>query len=284
MNRWPMKTFASLLLCLGVSAAASAQQRPLVTEDPETVGAGNILIESGFEWQNDIGYPASGLRGDRLRVPIIGVSFGFSSILELQIDGGFYDRLKIESRAPALLSPALDFDGETTADVEDFTVATKIRLVSEAAGRPSVGIRLATRLPTASTESGLGLDTMDFYMTGLIGKTVQSVRIVGNFGLGILSDPEFGSDPNHVLVYGASFARALHQGLEFVADINGRFNTRESENDNGLDSRAGVRTGMRFTRGSVRVDGGLLFGFTANDPDFGFTGGVTYVFRGFKLP
>ena len=286
MNRSPMKmkTCLALLLCLGVSAAASAQQRPLVTEDPETVGAGNILIESGFEWQNDVGYPATGLRGDLLRVPTVGVSFGFSSILELQIDGGFYDRLKVESRGPALLSPSLDFTGENTADIEDFIVATKIRLVSEAAGRPSLGIRLATKLPTSSTESGLGLDTMDFYMTGLVGKTVQSVRIVGNFGLGILSDPEFGSDPNHVLTYGASFARALQQGLEFVADINGRFNTRESENDNGLDSRSGVRAGIRFTHGSVRVDGGLLFGFTANDPDFGFTGGLTYVFRGFKLP
>ena len=67
---------------------------------------------------------------------------------------------------------------------------------------------------------------------------------LGNMGLGILSDPEVGSDPNHVLLYGVSFARALQQGLEFVADINGRFNTRESENDNGLDSRSNMRVGM----------------------------------------
>ncbi len=40
---------AILLLVLGLAAPAMAQQRPLVTEDPETVGAGNILIEGGFE-------------------------------------------------------------------------------------------------------------------------------------------------------------------------------------------------------------------------------------------
>lgn len=33
-----------LWLCLG-SALAEAQQRPLVTEDPETIGSGLVLIE-----------------------------------------------------------------------------------------------------------------------------------------------------------------------------------------------------------------------------------------------
>ena len=38
---------AALLCALFLPAAASAQQRPLVTEDPETVGAGRVLIEGG---------------------------------------------------------------------------------------------------------------------------------------------------------------------------------------------------------------------------------------------
>ena len=33
--------------------AAAAQQRPHVTEDPEPVGAGRILIESGFDYARD---------------------------------------------------------------------------------------------------------------------------------------------------------------------------------------------------------------------------------------
>ncbi len=277
-------TVGGLMLWLSLSTPVLAQQRPLVTEDPETVGAGNILLEGGFDWQQDVAYPAAGLRGDLLRVGTLGVSFGFSSILELQIDGGLYNRLTVSNREPAPLSPGLDFTGDRTTAIEDLVVATKIRLVSEAVGRPSVGVRLATKLPTASAESGLGLDTLDFHMTGLVGKTVQSVRIVGNFGLGILSDPVAPSDPNHVLLYGVSFARALQQGLEFVGEINGRLNTRDDDPPHGTDSRSGLRVGMRFTRATVRVDGGLLFGLTSRDPNFGFTGGVTYVFRGFKLP
>jgi hypothetical protein len=278
------KTLAAILLTLSTAATAAAQQRPLLTEDPETVGPGIILIEGGLDVQWDIFYPASGLDGDLLRVPTLGVSFGFSSILEVQVDGGFYQRLNITSIEPAPLSEKLQLTGDETTDVEDLFVATKIRLVSESTGRPGIGLRLATKLPIASNESGLGLDTMDFYASGLFGKTVQSVRIVGNLGIGLLSDPIEGDRQNDVITYGVSFARALAQGFEIVGDLNGRLNTRDARIPPGTESRATVRTGMRLTRGTVRIDGGLIFGLTSRDPSFGFTTGITWVFRGFTLP
>jgi hypothetical protein len=281
-----MKTsFACLLFLLVVATGtASAQQRPLLTEDPETVGAGNILLEGGFESQRDLVYPASGLEGDLIRFPTLGVSFGFSSILELQIDGGFYQRLAIDSIEPAPLSDKLDLDDDDTNDVEDVVVATKMRIVSEGAGRPSLGVRLATKLPIASNESGLGLDTMDFYITGLMAKTVRSTRVVGNFGIGILSDPIEGDRQNDVLTYGLSIARALGQGFEVVGEINGRLNTRDERIPPGTETRSGLRVGMRGTHAALRVDGGVMFGLTSRDPSFGFTIGLTYVFRGFTLP
>ena len=45
-----------------------------------------------------------------------------------------------------------------------------------------------------------------------------------------------------------------------------------------------ARVGARFTRGTVRVDGGLMIGMTSNDPSFGLTAGFTWVFRGFTVP
>jgi hypothetical protein len=276
--------WASLLLVVATAAPGAAQQRPLVTEDPETVGAGNVLLEGGFDAQREVFYPASGLTGNLLRLPTLGVSFGFSSILELQIDGGLYNRLNITSIEPAPLSDKLELSGDSTHDLEDLVVATKIRLVSETAGRPAFGIRLATKLPMAGNESGLGMDTMDFSLLGLVGKTVRSVRMVGNFGLGILSDPVEGDRQNDVIMYGFSVARAVVQGFEVVGDINGRFNTRNARVPPGTETRSTMRAGVRFTHAAVRVDGGLIFGLTSRDPSFGFTGGVTYVFRGFTLP
>ena len=110
--------FVVCVMTLGLATEAFAQQRPLVTEDPETVGAGNILIEGGFDYQSDLFYPTSGLTGDLLRLPTLGVSFGLSSIAELQIDGGFYNRLAVTDRQPAPLSGALSFTGDTTTDVQ----------------------------------------------------------------------------------------------------------------------------------------------------------------------
>lgn len=270
-----------VLLCAG---PALAQQRPLVTEDPETIGAGLVLIEGGFDQQRDVSYPASGLQGNLLRLPTLGVSFGISSIAELQIDGGLYNRLNVTSSEPAPLSPLMNFSGDRTHDVEDITIATKIRLLSETAGRPAFGLRFATRLPNASNESGLGLDTTDFYASVLLGKTVQSIRFVGNFGLGILPDPVDGNRQNDVLTYGASVARAVRQGLEVVGELNGRLDTRDGDPPVGTESRGAFRVGGRITKGTVRVDAGVIFGLTSRDPSIGFTAGATWVFKGFTIP
>jgi hypothetical protein len=280
-----MKRLIAIVFVLCVWAApASAQQRPLMTEDPETIGAGLVLLEGGFDQQRDVFYPASGLQGNLLRVPTLGVSFGISSIAELQIDGGLYSRLSITSREPAPLSNQLDFSGDSTSSVEDIVVATKIRLLSETPSRPAFGIRLATKLPNASNESGLGLDTTDFHVAGLVGKTVQSIRFVGNVGLGILGDPVRGDRQNDVLTYGASVARAVLQGLEIVGEINGRLDTREGDPPVGTESRGAMRIGGRFTRATVRVDAGLIFGMTSSDPSIGLTAGLTWVFKGFTIP
>lgn len=269
---------------VALAGMAGAQQRPLVTEDPETVGSGLILIEGGFDYQHGLTYPVSGLEGNLLRIPTLGVSFGVSSIAEIQIDGGLYNRLAVTSARPAPLSNQLDFTGENTSDIEDIVIGTKVRLVSETPGRPAIGLRFATKLPNASNESGLGLDTTDFFFSGLFGKTVQSIRIVGNVGLGILADPTRGDRQNDVLTYGVSLARAIHQGVEIVGEINGRADTREGEPPPGTESRANMRVGGRFTRGTVRVDGGIIVGMTSPDASIGFTAGLTWVFRGYKVP
>src|SRR5689334_3778014 len=278
------KAFVTAVLLTSLASVASAQQRPLVTEDPETIGAGLILLEGGFDVAQDVFYPASGLQGNLLRIPTLGLSFGISSIAELQLDGGFYNRLAIKSRRDAPLSDLLDFTGDSTHDVEDIVIGTKIRVLSETPGRPSIGLRFATKLPNASNESGLGLDTTDFYFSSLVGKTVRSIRFVGNAGLGILADPVDGNRQNDVFTYGVSIARAVQQGLELVGEVNGRLNTRSGEPPVGTESRGAMRLGGRFTRGTVRADVGLIFGMTSRDPSVGFTAGFTWVFKGFTVP
>jgi len=265
-------------------ALGAAQQRPLLTEDPESVGSGIVLLEAGFDYQRDQPFPVSGLSGHLRSLPRFGVSIGVSSIAEVQIDGVSYDTLNITDRTQAPLSRLLRVSGTSTSSWSDTVVGAKSRLLSEGAVRPSIALRFATKLPNAGNEEGIGLDTMDFYNTLLVGKTVRSLRVVGNVGLGILSDPTRGDRQNDVLVYGISFARAFAEGAEIVGEVNGRANTRRGDPPPGTDSSGYVRFGARFTRGLVRVDAALVAGLTPRDAGLGVTTGLTWVFRAFEVP
>ena len=274
----------SLLVLLALAAPAAAQQRPLVTEDPETVPAGNLLIEAGLDFLQDAKFPASGLSGNLWRVGTFGLSIGVSSIAEIQIDGGLRDTLSIKTTNPnAPLAGMLMITGLSTSDVEDGRIGAKIRFLSETPGRPAMAVRFFTRLPNAGNESGIGLDTTDFHFGLAIGKTVQSVRIVGNFGFAILGDPVRGDRQNDVLDYGASVARAVAPGVEVVGELNGRLNTRSGTPPIGTDSQSLMRLGSRFTRGPVRIDGALILGVTERDPSWGFSAGATWVFKAFTV-
>jgi hypothetical protein len=275
--------FASLILLLGAGSAV-AQQRPLLTEDPETIGAGRVLVEGGVEYDDDAVYPVSGLRGNLWRLPLVGVSIGVSSIAEVQIDQASFSRLSIASRIRAPLSDLVTATGSSTTDADDLIIGTKIRISGETSSRPAFGFRFATKLPNAGNESGLGLDTTDFFATVIAGKTTQSVRIVGNVGLGILGDPTNGNRQNDVLLYGVSFARAITNAAEVVGEVNGRANTRGAGPLPGTESRSIVRMGLRYTYGGLRGDAAVLLGATNNDPGVGFTAGVTYVFTAFQVP
>jgi len=272
------------LLVLVAATTARAQQRPLTTQDPETIGAGHVLVEAGFDYGLDVFYPVSGLTGNLLRLPLVGVVFGLGSVAEVQLTGGLHDRLSITNRNPsAPLAGMLTVTGDTTSDVDDIVFATKVRLLAENASRPAIGLRFATRLPNASNESGLGTDTMDFYAVALAAKTVRSIRVVGNLGLGILSDPTRGDRQNDVLMFSVSVARALTTDVEVVGEINGRLNTRTAALP-GTESRSVIRGGIRYTRGAVRFDAAGLLGMTDRDPSLGIGAGVTYIFNAFKQP
>src|SRR5262245_38451563 len=148
LGRW------CVVLCLcALTRSAAAQQRPLVTEDPESIGAGRVLVEAGIEYAHDAVYPVSGLGGNLWRLPALGLSFGISSVAEIQIDGSAFDHLSITSRNfSAPLASLVTATGTSTSDVGDLVVATKVRVLSETPGRPSAALRFATKLPNASNE------------------------------------------------------------------------------------------------------------------------------------
>lgn len=286
MNGCGMRRRLGMALAGWLMAAASAhaQQRPLITEDPATVGAGQVLFETGVDWARGITFPISGLRGDLTSGPTIGISVGVGPIAEIQVDGSPYRQLRITERGQAPLSANLKLDGNQTSDVDDVVIATKLRLLNEGDRRPAIGIRFATRLPNASNESGLGHDTTDFFASFLVGKTVARVRWVANAGVAIVGDPIVAARQEDLLTFGMSLVARTWRALDVVAEYNGRMNLAASSPVPGTENRGVARAGVRVTRGALRLDTAALFGATSNDLDLGATAGLTWTFRAFRIP
>jgi hypothetical protein len=279
-NNWNLKSVIfGCALCVGVSGTALGQQRPLVTEDPETIGSGRILLEGGFSLDTDETNSANGVKGDVARLASFGVSVGISPSAEIQIDGGLVQRIDVAERIPdsPLAASTTLAAGDRASSMEDLVIATKIRLAPEGPSRPAFGLRFGTKLPTASPEKGVGFGTTDFFASFLMAKTVQSVRTVGNVGLIVLGNPETPRDPATTLGFGLSVARAVTDAFEMVGEINGRLTPFEKIVPAGLESRSVLRFAGRYTYAMLRLDAGLLIGITKRDPSFGISGGATYV-------
>ena len=278
---WNLNTkIFAFVLCLSLGGTAYAQQRPLVTEDPETIGTNRILLEGGVSFDKDQENPVHGVAGDITRLGTFGVSVGISPSAEIQVDGGLIQRIDVTERLPAIVpSPVANplVAGDQASSFDDLVIATKIRLASEATTRPAIGLRFGTKLPTASPEKGIGLGTTDFFATFLVAKTVQSVRTVGNVGMIVMGNPVVGGDQSTALGFGVSVARALTNEFEVVGELNGRLTPFEDIVPIGLESRGVFRLAGRYTYQMLRLDFGLLAGVTNRDPSFGISAGATYV-------
>ena len=279
-----MRPFVLALFVLAAATPSFAQQRPLKTEDPETIGSGRMLVEAGIDYQRDVYLPVSGLRGHLFTIPDFGVSLGVSSIAEIQIDWGVYQKLNITDQvAGAPLSDLLILDGSTTDDFGDIHIGAKVKLLSETARRPAIGSWFRTRLPNAGNESGLGKDVQDFSSALTIGKTVQSVRVVANIGVTMIGKPTEAVAQDDLLIYSLSVARAISGATEVVGEFVGRANFANIVTP-GAEDRGLLRFGARYTISGARFDAGILIGLTPRDPEFGVTGGFTWVFDAFKVP
>ncbi len=274
---------ACLLACLLAPAAAVAQPRPLQTQDPEPIGAGNVLIGVGFDRGTDVLFPASGLQGTLTRVPVIGLTFGISPIAEIQLTGGPYQRLEIANRYLAPLAGQVTAAGDSTHSVVDMSIGAKVRVLGETARRPSVAFMFSTSLPNSKHPSGLGLNTINFFTGLAAAKTLSGFRVAGNIGLGILPSPVDGQSQNDVLTYGLSIGRRLSDQLELLGELAGRSSTSRGEPPPGTGSRRSVLVGARYVRGVMRLDGGLTFGMTDMDATVGVTAGVSWMFKAWSL-
>ena len=127
-----------IALLFSFSAAAAAQQRPLLTEDVDIIPPGSFRIQAGVDFVQRARFPVSGLNGDLTRAGVIGFTIGLAPNVEVQVEGVAQNFLSINSRGVSTIPLNLAAGANSTRDTGDFFLWTKIKLRNETAHLPSV--------------------------------------------------------------------------------------------------------------------------------------------------
>jgi hypothetical protein len=270
---------AAVLALITLSFTASAQQRPLITEDVDIIPPGTLRIEAGLDFMQSAKYPVSGLNGDLTRVGVIGVNIGMGPNVEFQIEGVAQNVLSINSRGPSAIPLNLAPGANSTNDTGDFTLWAKFKLRNETERSPSLGFRFGVGLPNSSQGTGIGLNQTNAYGQILVGKKFgQDGRFntFGNLGIAILTAPTELFSQNDVFTYGAAGIFRINKQFSVAGEVNGRANTRPGNGPLGTESQSEARLGMQIRASGLRFDFAGTKGLTSFSPNSGFTVGVTY--------
>jgi len=260
-------------------SVASAQQRPLLTEDVDIIPPGSVRIETGLDFLQGAKFPASGLTGDLTRVGVIGINIGFAPNIEFQIEGVAQNFLSINSRVTSAIPLELAPGANSANDTGDFILSTKIKLRSETKKGPSLGFRFGVQLPNSNQSRGIGLNQTNAYGSILVGKKFGRdgrFNTFGNLGIAILTAPTQLFTQNDVITYGAAGIFRVNKQFSIAGEVNGRANTRPGDGPLGTESQAEARLGMQVRASGLRFDFAGIKGLTRFTHDSGITVGVTY--------
>ena len=277
--------FRSLIVStfgLALTAMASAQQRPLLTEDVDIIKPGVIRIETGFEFLQNQRFPLSGLRGDVTKLADTRLSFGLAPNVEFQIEWTVQNFLSIKSRGLSAIPLKVGPADTSTNDVGDARLWMKIKLRNESRLAPALGFRFGVELPNSNQTRGIGTNTTNFYGMVIAGKRVgDKLGVFGNLGLAILTAPLEATSQNDVLLYGLAGTYKVSDRVNVVGEVNGSHSTRKHP-PLGTEDFSEARLGAQIRALGVRWYAAGVFGVSKRAPKTGLSVGFTYDWDAFN--
>jgi len=266
-----------LVICLICPAEVWGQNRPLKSDDAEILDTGRIRAEIGVEFLQGQRYSISGLRGDLIRLGVVGIQIGAGEFAEFQMSGVIQDYLSVSGRTEPVVAP--EFSGDSTNDFGNIVLGTKFKLLGEKGKRPALAFKFAVELPNANQGSGLGTDETEFYSSLLFKKRFGRTQILADLGFAILGSPVNAGKQTDPLTYGVAAIVPVHRNVNLVAEVSGR----QGPSDRlGNENKSQVRAGVQFRAGRIRWDVGGIAGLMRYDPKSGIAFGMTYEFQAFN--
>ncbi|MFL6375803.1 MAG: hypothetical protein ACJ73D_14135 [Pyrinomonadaceae bacterium] len=275
------RVIVSLLVLMCGGLAATAQQRPLLTDDVDITPPGAFEVSAGVDFFQDAKFPLSGIRGDLTRVGDIRVKTGFASNVEFQIEGVLQNYVAINSRGTSPIP--LSITGNSTNDFGDFVISTKFKLRNESKSLPALGFKVGFEMPNSNQGRGIGTNQINVFGKVLVQKKFGTFRqgtprlnLMGNLGLEIMTAPVNQFTQNDLFLYGLAGIYRLSEHVNIASEVNGRVNTRKGTGPIGTESLGQFRIGTQVKASGLRFDAAGAFGLTKFSPKTGVIFGVTY--------
>jgi len=247
--------------------SASAQQRPLLTEDPRVIPDGSVVTELGLGYSRGARFPISGLEGDQYSLLANGLHISLGSRAEFQMGGVVHHVVRVRENGTGWRN-----------DWGDFSLSTKMVVAREGRRRPIISFRPTIVLPNSNRRKELGADGTNFFASLLVGKTFGRIFLFGNGGLGVLDDTVNAALQQDVLTYGIAALARLNSRTSAAAEWNGLFNPLDNPSP-GAEDRGQVRLGLQIQAAGGRWDIAGTAGTTPWDHRLGLVFGFTKEFQ-----
>lgn len=256
------------LLPPGATAVASAQTRPLQTEEATTASARTIVLEAGGDWMRDEPNFLTGRLRDRFDGPTVRLVYSPADSVEIDLEWVGW-----------IATPS-DPDFGDVGDFGDVTLRTKLRFVDGGPRGPTFGARYVLTLPQTEFEQGLGPNTTRMSAQFLLTQPLGRLRVHLNAGLAIEDEAQRPHFQRDLLAFGAALEGRVGEHLRVGAEVAGK----AGDGAPGTDERIEARAGLSWERERLGLDAAVRRGLADADGTWGFTAGVRLVLRRGRQP
>jgi len=256
----------SMLALLFVVVASTARgQQPFVTDDADTTPKGHFH----FEFSNEVDW----LQHD-----------SFPSLkqntADFELDYGLFDRLEIGVESPLLtIWNAPGNNPRTVSGPGDTNLSLKYNFLKERENSraPALAIAFNLELPTGDTKRQLGSGLADFYMNGILQKSLTrktrlrlngGILFSGNETTGVVGIKTRGT----VFTGGASIVKQLTPKLQLGMELTGALAGNQGLGKGQLQTLFG---GNVQIKNNVSFDFGVVGGKYAASPRAGIQLGIS---------
>ena len=267
MRRFLFPTVSTLTLLLVISTTVGGQQ-PFVTDDADTTPKHHFHFEfsNEFDLLQRVSFPA-------VR----------QNTADFELDYGLSDRVEIGFQSPWLtIFNAAGSPPKVTSGIGDSNVSLKYNFLRERENSrlPAMAVALNLELPTGNSDRQLGSGLADFYVNGILQKSLtRRSKLRLNGGILFSGNETTGAigikSKDTVFTGGGSivreFSARLQLGMEVVGALERNFQLGKGQ----LQSMFG---GNYLIKENVSLDFGILAGKYAASPRAGIQVGLSLDF------